>query len=291
MFSIKNEILQITVKKTGAELCSMKSLKSNHEYIWNADPKVWASHAPNLFPIIGCLKDGGFLYNNKEYHCPKHGFIRNNKEIVLVEQTKKSLTFGLKFNPTYLKIYPFQFEFLIRYELLNNKLVVSHTIKNHGNDDMLFSLGAHPGFTCPMHANEVFEDYYLEFENNENSKTWKLDSNGLLTGESQPVFNNSDKIELHSNLFNEDALIFKDLTSSKVNLKSKRSKQVLTMEFKDFPYLGIWAKPNSKYVCIEPWLGIADSVNSNRQFINKEGLLKLKSKKVFQASYSISIKE
>jgi galactose mutarotase-like enzyme len=53
--------------------------------------------------------------------------------------------------------------------------------------------------------------------------------------------------------------------------------------------LGIWAKPNANYVCIEPWLGIADSIDSNRNFEDKEGIVKLEPKSNFVASYSITI--
>ncbi|MCK5456138.1 MAG: aldose 1-epimerase family protein, partial [Melioribacteraceae bacterium] len=75
MHTINNNNFQVSVQEIGAELCSFKSLNSKTEYVWNGNPDVWAAHAPNLFPVIGCLKDGGFLYHGEEYKCPKHGFI------------------------------------------------------------------------------------------------------------------------------------------------------------------------------------------------------------------------
>ncbi len=289
MHTIKNKKFQVSVKKKGAELCSFRSLSNSIEYIWTAEPNVWASHAPNLFPIIGCLKEDAFLYKGKEYACPKHGFIRNNDNVLLLDETESSLTFGLIYTEETLKIYPFQFEFQIKYLLEDNKLTVEHTITNHGNDTMLFSLGGHPGFNCPIHKEEQYSDYYLEFEKPETAPTWHVLESGLIGNETRPVFDESNKINLHPYLFNKDALVFKNLNSSKVTLKSKRSGQVLSMEFKDFPYLGIWAKPNANYVCIEPWLGIADSVDSNRNFEDKEGILSLESNKKFIASYNIEI--
>ena len=62
MQSIKNKFLQVSVKETGAELSSIKAVKSGKEYLWDGNPEVWNSQAPNLFPVIGCLKDNGFLY-------------------------------------------------------------------------------------------------------------------------------------------------------------------------------------------------------------------------------------
>ena len=291
MHTIKNKFLQVSVKETGAELCSIKSVNSGKEYVWQANPEVWSSHAPNLFPVIGCLKDGGFLYQEQEYKCPKHGFVRNNKNVKLVERTENSLTFRLLYSEDSLKIYPFKFEFNIKYSLEENKLNVEHMIVNKGDNTMLFSLGGHPGFNCPINANESYSDYFLEFQEAETAETWRVQENGLIGKETVPVFDEPKIINLHPHLFDEDALIFKNLNSKKVSLKSRKSKQVLSMIFNDFPYLGIWAKPKADYVCIEPWIGIADSVDTDRNFETKEGLVLLGSKQSTTAIYTILIEE
>jgi galactose mutarotase-like enzyme len=290
-YSKNNNNFQFSVKKKGAELCSFKSKKTNIEYIWKADSEVWSSHAPNLFPIIGTLKEDSFLFEGKEYACPKHGFIRNNDNIELISETENSLTFGLSYSDETLKIYPFKFDFKIRYELEANRLNVEYKISNLGKDTMFFSLGGHPGFTCPVHENEIYSDYYLEFEKPETAKTWRVLENGLIGKDTFSVFDESARIDLHPDIFDNDALVFKNLNSSSVSLKSKRSKQVVTFSFDDFTYLGIWAKPGAEFVCIEPWLGIADSNDSDRNFKHKEGIMKLDAKNSFKASYSIIIDE
>ena len=291
MQTIKNKFLHVSVKEIGAELCSIKSVKSNKEYVWQANPEVWNSHAPNLFPVIGCLKDGGFIFNGKKYKCPKHGFVRNNKNVKLVEKTENSLIFRLMYSDDSLKIYPFKFEFNIKYQLEKNNLNVEHTIVNRGEEPMLFSLGGHPGFNCPMNDGETYNDYYLEFEKPETAETWRVQDDGLIGKQTVPAFDESNIINLHQDLFDDDALIFKNLNSKKVSLKSRKSKQVLSMVFNDFPYLGIWAKPKAEYVCIEPWIGIADSVDSDRNFETKEGLIFLPVKESFTATYTIEIEE
>ena len=290
-YSKNNKNFQFSIKTKGAELCSFKSIKSDIEYIWKADPKVWASHAPNLFPIIGCLKEDSFLFEGKEYACPKHGFIRNNDQVKLIKETENSLTFGLKYDEESLKIYPFKFDFQIKYELIANKLIVEHKVSNLGEHTMYFSLGGHPGFICPIHENEAYTDYYLEFEKPETAKTWRVLKNGLIGKDTYSVFEKPSRIDLHPNIFDEDALVFKNLHSSSVSLKSKKSKNSLTVKFEDFPYLGIWAKPKASFVCIEPWLGVADSIDSDRNFKRKEGIIKLEAKNSFNASYSIIIDE
>jgi galactose mutarotase-like enzyme len=291
MVSISNEYFSVGIKEVGAELCSITSIKSGKEYMWQANPEVWAAHAPNLFPIIGCLKGGSFIYHGKEYPCPKHGFIRNNDKISLVEKTETQVTFALSYSDETLMLYPFKFEFRIQYVLNANVLNVKHTVINHDTGDMLFSLGGHPAFRCPVNENEEYTDYYLEFEQREIAESWQVQKDGLIGKDTVPVFDTQTTIRLHPHLFDNDALVFKNLNSKSVSLKSKKSSQKLTVYFPDFDYLGIWAKPNAPFVCIEPWLGIADSYNSDRNFENKEGLIRLEADQKFAATYSLEISE
>ncbi|WP_298498362.1 aldose 1-epimerase family protein [uncultured Algibacter sp.] len=290
MYTLNNNKLKISVKKTGAELCKITALKNNTEFMWHADPEIWGSYAPNLFPIIGALKENTFVFENSKYELPKHGIVRHNKDIVIQKQNDNSLTFKLVWNNNSLKKYPFKFEFYISYTLTDNKIEVKHTVKNIDTKTMYFSVGGHPAFKCPVFKNEKYEDYFLEFEHTENSKKHLINmANGLISSNTKTVFNNTNKLPLTHDLFNDDALIFKDLKSKKVTLKSANYGDILSVSYKDFDYLGIWAKPNGNYVCIEPWLGIADHENTNQNLIDKEGIISLSPNKSFEATYTIEI--
>ena len=290
MYTLKNDKLKISVNKTGAELCKITSVKNKTDFMWHADPNVWGSHAPNLFPIIGALKEDTYVFENKKYKLPQHGFVRHNEDVNLHEQTENSLTFKLTSNAVLLENYPFKFEFYITYTLTDNTIEVKHTIKNTDAKTMYFSVGGHPAFKCPVYANENYEDYFLEFEHSEDSKRHLINmENGLISSKTEPVFNNSNKIPLTHVLFNEDALVFKDLKSRTVTLKSSKNGGILSVNYDGFPYLGIWAKPNGNYVCIEPWLGIADGETTNQNLKDKEGILSLDSNKTFEAAYNIEI--
>lgn len=290
MFTLKNDLLSIAVKKTGAELCRITSKKHGTEFMWDANPDIWGSSAPNLFPIIGALKNNTYFFEGTPYRLPKHGLVRNNPDIELHQHTENNLTFKLTHNEASLKIYPFKFEFYISYTLNNNTLELSHSIKNKDEKTMYFSVGGHPAFKCPVYENENYNDYVLEFEHTENSKTHCINTeNGLIAPKTKPIFNNTNQLALTHDLFNEDALVFKDLKSKTVTLKSKVHGEILSVSYQDFPYLGIWAKPNGDYVCIEPWLGIADNESSDQDFKTKEGILSLKPNTDFKASYSIKI--
>ncbi|GAA4900284.1 aldose 1-epimerase family protein [Flaviramulus aquimarinus] len=290
MYTLKNDKLEISIKKTGAELCKITAVKTKTDFMWHADPTIWGSYAPNLFPIIGALKEDTYTFDNEAYELPKHGFVRHNDNVVLHEQTENSLTFKLAYNESLLNIYPFKFEFFMTYTLTDNTIEVCHTIKNIDTKTMYFSVGGHPAFKCPVYDNENYEDYFLEFEHKENSKRHLINmDNGLISSKTEPVFNNANKLPLTHDLFNEDALVFKDIKSRKITLKSSEHDSILSVHYDGFPYLGIWAKPNGNYVCIEPWLGIADSEATNQNLKDKEGILSLDANKSFKATYSIEI--
>ena len=290
MYTLKNKLLQIHIKSVGAELCAINSIQNDTTFLWHADPKIWGSHAPNLFPIIGCMKNDSYIYNNKTYPMTKHGFVRNNNGFLVQSQTDTEITFSISSNTELLEMFPFYFEFEIRYSLNENILTVNHKVKNVDKKTMYFSLGGHPAFSCPLYKNEDYTDYVLKFDKPENSLSYLLNMNtGLVTDKTKSVFTDSHTINLDEDLFNEDALIFKDLKSRKVTLKHKDKGDILSVNFDDFPYLGLWAKPNAPYVCIEPWLGIADSETTNQKIEDKEGIIVLQANCVFNASYNIEI--
>lgn len=291
MITIESDLLRVVVNQVGAELTRIQSIQSGKEYLWDANPAVWASHAPVLFPTIGALKNNTYFFEGKPYQLPKHGFVRNNTAVEVVAQESSSVTFGLSTSEATLASYPFEFKFLITYSLEGNKLTVAHEVVNTGSTPLLFSLGAHPGFRCPINEGESYEDYFLEFEHKETAQTWELASDGLVSNTTIPVLDNSAILPLHSHLFDKDALIFKNLRSRKVTLKSKKSAQSVTVDYPDFNYLGVWAKPEANFVCIEPWLGIADSFDTDQNLATKEGIQTLDAGKKFEATYTVKIYE
>ena len=292
MHTVSGDLLKISVQDKGAELCSIISKKTGNEFMWNANPDVWGSYAPVLFPIIGALKDNEFLYEGKSYSVPKHGFIRNNENLKVKQVSNNCLEYSLKFDDESLKFYPFEFEFIVRYRLEGNTISVEHVVLNHSEDKPLFfSVGGHPAFKCPITDGESYEDYFLEFTEVEKVSTWEVLSNGLINTTTRPLIENSTILPLTNTLFNNDALILKDLKSKKVSLKSNKSTVSVTLEYPDFNYLGVWAKPGGQFVCIEPWLGISDSHSTDKDFTKKEGIIRLEANSEFIASYTIKIEE
>jgi galactose mutarotase-like enzyme len=284
--TIKNNLLSISVNSIGAELTSLKS--SDCELLWQADKKVWARYAPVLFPVVGKLKDDIYSYDGNQYSLSQHGFARD-KEFTLIYKDEKSLEFELTASESTLAIFPFHFSLIIQYELNGNALSVSYRVFNPDNKDLLFSIGAHPGFSCNRVPNENIHDYKLIFEPKQELHAQKLE-NGLITDNGYTLGLEENSLHLSVKLFDDDAIVLKDSQVNSVKLVSEKSKPVIKMNCQGWPYFGIWAKRGShSFVCLEPWYGIADHVNSTRDITKKEGIIRLSSGKTFNAGYSLEI--
>ena len=291
IYHIENDQFKIQVKEAGAELCSIKSLTTGREYIWQANPDVWNGSAPVLFPVIGRLKEGKYSYDGKTYEMARHGFVRNNPKVKLINRTSSRLSFVLSSSEETLKSYPFKFDLKVSFFLFENKLQVFHEVVNMNEEPMHFGIGAHPAFNCPWMDGESYDDYFIEFERNENASVFEVKSSGLLGRKEIPFLNNTNKMELSHELFQRDVKIFTELNSSEVSIKSSKNKGKISINFDDFPFLGIWAKTNGDFVCIEPWDGLPDYENTDKDFKTKSGNVNLQPGNTHYASYTIQIFE
>lgn len=285
---LENAHIQVKVKEQGAELCSLVHKGNGIEYLWPADPQVWARHAPVLFPIVGKLRGDTYQLNGEAYQMGQHGFGRDFPW-ALVDKSENTLTFQLQESAETLKKYPFSFALEAIFSLLDAAVSVSYTLTNTNKEEMPFSIGAHPGFNCPLAAESRFEDYYLEFEKKENLDKQLL-KDGLRTGSTAAVLQNTNILPLSRELFKEDALVFEGVHSRWVMLGSRRHSHGVKVFFEGFPYLGIWTKSqNSPFLCIEPWYGVADSLEGSTDFRMKEGVQLLKPGQSFACAYTIEV--
>ncbi|WP_439881409.1 aldose 1-epimerase family protein [Pontibacter sp. MBLB2868] len=286
---LENETHKIGVESHGAELQHFIKKDENLEFIWLADPAVWNKHAPNLFPIVGELPNQHYKYNDETYQMKRHGFARD-KEFDLVEEHHNKLVFELKYDEETLEQYPFKFRLLIAYKLEYNKLEVTYLVRNEGDELMWFSVGGHPGFNVPLYQNEQYTDYFIEFEEEETLSRYLLNDDGLLNGDTERVLQNSRLLPLNHQYFHKDALVFKDLNSTKLVLANHVNPRRVELNFEGFPFLGIWSKPGpSPYICIEPWCGIASRVGESGELQDKEGINELGPEQAFERTFTIAV--
>jgi galactose mutarotase-like enzyme len=285
MQAIKNGKATALINEFGAELKSYKIKKD--ELIWQSDPSIWSGSAPILFPVIGRLKNKSFLYKNKIYKMPKHGFATKNFFDV-IEKTKSSVKFLFESDDEVKVFYPFDFDFSVLFTLQKSgELTVEYEIMNNDSDLMYFSIGSHPGINMPT-DNSTLEDYYIEFETNETLYPYKL-VNQLLERQDIPYLSDEKIIKLDKNTFNDDALIFTNVKSRNIYVKNNKTNRNVRVGISNHPDLGIWAKPGASYVCIEPWFGHDDPADASGHIENKPGILTLEPGCVFKTGYSIEL--
>ena len=104
-----------------------------------------------------------------------------------------------------------------------------------------------------------------------------------------PFLNNANNITLNHALFYEDAIVLKHIKSNSMAILSDKTPHGLRMTFDGFPYFGIWAAKNAPFVCLEPWCGIADIVNTTQELTEKEGINKLEVGERFERTWRLEI--
>jgi galactose mutarotase-like enzyme len=285
MLHLENELLKISVRTMGAELCSIFHKEHRFEYLWQAG-EAWPKHSPVLFPIVGQLKNNQYYYNGNAYTLPRHGFARE-KTFTMAEQTDNRLVFRLTEDESTLLSYPFRFVFDVIYTIEKNSLTVTYSVYNPGEEVLYFSAGAHPAFRVPQDIRHSYDDYYLEFEKEETSGRRALE-NGLVATTTTPFFNGR-KLSLTKELFYNDALVFNQMQSDYIDLRTVKSSHGLRFFINKCPYLGIWAAKDANFICIEPWNGIADAVNTDGNLEVKEGINKLGAGDFFKTSWSVEV--
>lgn len=284
MIHLENDFLKVSIKEFGAELCSVIHKEFHLEYIWQAG-EAWPKHAPVLFPIVGQVLNNKYKYNGNEYTLNRHGFARESL-FDLVSTTDDKVVLLLRSNENTIKNYPFNFEFIVSYELKNNLLLTTYEVLNTGNSELFYSVGGHPAFKVPIEEGLNYDDYVLEFDKPVTVAIWPLE-NGQIATDPLPFLKDQSFINLSKELFANDALVFKGLPSQWIELRSDLSEHGLKFMLNDCPYLGLWAAKGADFVCIEPWWGIADSVDASSDFNSKEGIIQVASGGKHSNSYSI----
>lgn len=269
-------MLEIKTTEIGAELTSVKlnGVEKLHQ-----GQNYWKRHAPILFPIVGQLKNGRTIINKKEYELSQHGFARDMK-FEKIDENK----YLLKSSIETLEKYPYNFELLVQYTIKEDELTTKYEVTNKDNTQIQFGIGGHPAFICEYSTG----DYQIEFEKDEKKAEFQKLESGLISNEKAQNILIKNAINLKNDIFENDAIIMKNLKSNRVSLYNKKEqKKILDFDFTGFPYLAIWSKIGAPFVCIEPWYNTADKMDSDGIFENKENILKLNPKQKFECEYKV----
>ena len=296
MIALKSDQLNVEFQTLGGALSSIKD-KEGVEYLWQGDPTYWSGQAPVLFPICGSVRNDTVLYDKEvgsqvKGKIPRHGLVRK-KDFTLVEQTEHSVTFAIEDDEEMYANYPYHFRLEITYTVTGKTIRTQYKIYNkEAEKSMPYFIGGHPGFNCPLLDDEVYEDYYLEFEKPETCTVPKpLPESGMLDFKDRSSWlNNQKEIDLNYDFFSYDAVTLDELESRTVALRSRKHDKGLKLHFKEFPNLIVWSTLNKgPFIALEPWSGLSTSIEEGDRLEDKKDVKILKPGRFEQLGFDIEI--
>lgn len=285
LYTLRSDALTLQISDFGAEMQSLKT-KEGLELLWQGDPKFWARRAPNLFPLVGRLKNDTLRHQGKTYTLPQHGFARDlSFQTVSADETH--CTMRLQDTKQTRSVYPFGFELDLTHRLISNTVEITYRVRNPEKTDLLCSIGTHPGFAWPLSPNAEKNQHQIIFEKAETAPIRRL-KDGLIEKEGirSPV--NGRELQLSDELFIQGALLFDQLDSRSLSFQAPGAPRI-QIDFPDFPHLGIWSKHGSPLLCIEPWQGFHSPEDFDGEFRDKPGVIAIAGGQERQWKYKIAV--
>ena len=268
--TIKGDGLTARIKHLGAELCSLVG-PTNEEVLWQAGAQ-WPRHAPILFPIVGRLSNDSLHHRGRSYRMTQHGFARDRR-FSLEEQSATQVRFSLEDDAVTAQVYPFGFKLSVTFRIESGCLFVTYHLANPGEATLGASIGAHPAFRWPLKDGIARTAHTIRFARTEAAPLRRL-AHGLLDPVARPSPIKGDVLTLDPSLFLDDALIFEQLESRWVKYSAPGCEPIV-VAWSGFNTLGVWAKPEAEFLCIEPWSGTASPVGFDGAFLDKPGVFRV----------------
>lgn len=198
---------------------------------------------PILFPICGNLPGNTYSHQGQTFELKQHGFARDLPWQVQAA-TEDSLTLTLQSNQHTLAVYPFPFQLMFTYRLLDNTLEIQQSFINRGSEPMPFTAGLHPYFLTPDKTQLTFDI-------------------PAAAGWDQRT---QEPIEFTGSFdFNQDEIdwAFRPLSAQQATLSDTSRNLKITLTWDSFySLLVFWTVRGKDYCCLEPWSGPRNALNT-----------------------------
>jgi galactose mutarotase-like enzyme len=285
---IENEYLKVEVTLNGGSLTSIFNKKTNREMLYQKDERSWMGQDVVIFPIIARLKDQECIVDNNVYKMKTHGLIRY-AVLDIIDHKDNEITLGYKYNEETLQHYPFKFNFEVRYVLNDNSLMIEYRVYNLDDKDMYFNVGGHPALIVDGYETEtkfVYDDVKLLFNEEYEVDQFFLDETGSLISHNDLVLLPKE-FEMTKDIIEEAKTLIYDVTDiNDVTLVSKDKK--IVFDISKCNVLAIWTNPGfGNYICIEPWWGMPDFIDTNKVLSDKQLIQFLKPNDKYITDYKI----
>jgi len=265
--------LTATINPLGAELWSLRD-RAGRELMTDADPRWWTGRAPILFPFVGRCRGDRYRLGGRDYAMPQHGFARR-RQFSLVAYSATRAVFRLAADAETRRIYPFEFSLEMSFDIDGPDLQIAARVANEGDTAMPFSFGFHPAFAWPLPYGGAIDEHRILFDEPEPAALREVDrESGLIAAAPRPSPVVGRRLVPTHKMFERDALIWDRLNSRSLSWGAAGSPN-LRISFPDTPWLGVWQKPGARYLCIEPWAGMADPDGFAGEVWDKPGIIAL----------------
>ena len=274
IYTISNEYLELSVDSFGAEmkrLCGTNGI----DYLCPEKRRNWERTSPILFPNTGWVKDNSLFYKGRSYPYRQHGFAKDSEFSILYHDSTQ-ISFCLSWSKESLLYCPFYFKLTVSYVLEGHSVAIKTSVTNESQDfTMYYSLGFHPGFSCPLRDDECAEDYEISFDKPVTASRLVL-KNAMVAGKLEKYWNMVKTVPVREGMFDQGSYSMVDISSHAVSLISKNGNYV-RLEFNSYPNLVLWAPPFKQItnICIEPWFGQPDRISGEPDISKKPYTKKL----------------
>jgi galactose mutarotase-like enzyme len=209
-----------------------------------ADSPVSAGGIPVLFPFAGSVKNDRYTIKGTEYHMPKHGVVKN-RTFAIKDQSENRVTLWVKGDEALQsRNYPYLFTLELLYRIIQDTLEITAQIENRSPEPMPHTLGWHPYFKASNRA-------MLEFSH---SMAVQYDYVRGIDGPAPAT------IRLDQDL---DDVYCMPTSNEYTLVNAPDGYAVRCVMDNAFQSIVVYTgKPGC--VCIEPWCGVPDSINSGR---------------------------
>jgi galactose mutarotase-like enzyme len=272
LIDIASPSLSAAINPFGAELTHLRDA-DGRELMTDADPAWWTGHAPILFPIVGRLNGDVLRIGGTEYPMKQHGFARR-MPFAVIDRAPGRAVLRLTDCEETRAVYPFAFALDLTYRIADGTLHIGARIENRGDTPLPASFGWHPAFAWPLPYGESREDHRILFDADEPGPLKQIVPGGLIGATPRPSPLDGRTLHLSDDLFTNDALIWDPVHSRRVTYGAPTGPQ-LDIAFPDTAKLGIWTKPGARFICIEPWHGIADPEGFTGDVRDKPGIIEI----------------
>lgn len=289
IYKLNNGSLTAKINSLGAELVSLQ--KNGTEHLWQGDPEFWHGQSPLLFPNCGRYWDNTFRHDGQEYQQKAHGFARTT-EFTVVSHTDTEITLGIRSNNDTLVVYPFAFFLFVTYRLGSESIEVEWFVRNEGDNDMHFQIGAHPAFYLPDFNPDNTLRGYFAFDCDETPIYFEPLEKGCVDP-SKPISLPVDEqrmMPITDRTFDCDTYVIESAGIRACTLCDTNRVPQITVQF-NMPVLALWAptlkRSDCPFVAIEPWTGSCDTIGYSGTLAERRHIQTLAPTAHFRTSYTI----